>query len=79
MHSIRTFLRDERGAVSLDAFVVLWGTSCMLVTVAVDINGATVELGDRINNELRYNEVIYDILEGYGPWYSKVRSAESEL
>ena len=73
LNSIRAFLCDERGAVSVDGFVVLWGTSWMLVTIAVDIGGSTIELSDRISNELKYNAVVYDILEGYGPNSSKVR------
>lgn len=45
----------------------------MLVAVAMDIGTATIDLSDRISHELKYNAVVYDILEGYGPNSNKVR------
>jgi len=71
--AIANFLRDERGAASVEEIVVLGGATWMLVAVAIDISAATVELGDRISNELQYNSVIFDILDGYGPNSNKVR------
>ena len=65
--AIGSFLRDERGSASVEEIVVLGGATWMLVAVAIDISAATIDLSDRITNELQYNAVIYDILEGYGP------------
>lgn len=70
---ITKFLCNESGSASVDAIVVLGGATWMLIAVAVDISSATLDLADRVNNELRYNSVVYDILEGYGPNSRKVR------
>ena len=70
---ITKFLCNESGSASVDAIVVLGGATWMLIAVAVDISSATLDLADRVNNELRYNAVVYDILEGYGPNSRKVR------
>lgn len=72
-NTIERFLRDEGGSASVDAIVVLGGTTWMLVAVAMDIGTATIDLSDRISHELKYNAVVYDILEGYGPNSNKVR------
>ncbi len=74
---LKTFLRDETGAMSVDAIVVLGGATWMLMVVVSDIGLATIDLADRVGHELQYNSVVNDILEGYGPNSPKVRTSES--
>lgn len=76
--AIGKFLRDERGSVSVEEIVVLGGALWMLIAVVTDISVATVSLSDRISNELQYNSVLNDILEGYGPNSKKVRPDAAE-
>ena len=70
------FLRDESGAATVDSIIVLGGSTWMMVAVAIDIGTATVNLSDRISHELEYNQVLNDILEGYGPNSKKVREGD---
>ncbi|MCB1328705.1 MAG: hypothetical protein KDK28_04250 [Maritimibacter sp.] len=70
---LKNFLCDETGAMSVDAMVVLGGTTWMLMVVVSDIGTATLDLADRVGHEMQYNSVIYDILEGYGPGSPKTR------
>jgi Flp pilus assembly pilin Flp len=66
------FLRDESGAVTVDSIVVLGGLTWMLVAVVIDIGAASVALTDRVSDELEYNQVLHNILDGYGPDSTRV-------
>jgi len=75
---IDRFLRDESGAATVDSIVVLGGSTWMLVAVAIDIGAASVELGDRISHQMEYNQVLRNIVEGYGPDSTRVIEVPSE-
>ncbi len=71
------FLRDESGAATVDSIVVLGGLTWMLVALAIDVGVATVALGDRIGHEMEYNQVLNDIVTGYGPNSPKARARDA--
>jgi len=67
LRSIKEFLRDERGNVTIESLVVLGGSVWMAMVVVSDITFAAVGVSNRIENQLEYSSIINQILDSHGP------------
>ena len=67
LRSLKRFLRDERGNVTIESLVVIGGSVWMMGVVVGDISVATMGVTERLENRLEYSSIINDILDSHGP------------
>jgi len=66
-NTIKEFLRDEGGAVTVDSAVVLGGSIWMALSIVTDVSVATMSVTDKINERLEYSTIVAELLGEYGP------------
>ena len=66
LNSVKKFLRDEGGNVTIESLVVIGGSVWMAGVILTDISTATMAVTERLETRLEYRSIVEDILGGYG-------------
>lgn len=67
INSIKRFLRDENGFVTIESLVVMGGSVWMAGVVLTDITIATIGVTTRLETRLDYTSIVAEVLQEYGP------------